>query len=230
MHGLVAILRSGGITLAVIIACSLLALALALERLLMMWRFLDHTRTLGETIKRCLYRGALAEARTACERSPSAAAEIFLVGFERYGRSTDGALEAAVDRERQRTNLALKGHLWLLGTIAASAPFIGLFGTVLGILIAFGEISSTHRTGIDVVGGGIAEALYTTAAGILVAIEALFLYNYFMSRLARIGLEVKLIAEEFVEILRERKSELRPLPTVSSSTEGVGATPASTSA
>jgi biopolymer transport protein ExbB len=164
-------------------------------------------RSLGEAVKRCLYRGAVAEARTACERSTSLAAEIFLVGFERHGRSEGAALEAAVDRERQRVALALKGQLWSLATIGATAPFIGLFGTVWGILRAFEQIGVTHQAGIDVVGPGIAEALVTTAAGIIVAIEAMVIYNYFMARLSRTSLELKLMTEEFVELLREQKPD-----------------------
>lgn len=205
LHGVVQTLKAGGVTLAVILACSILALAVAVERLAALWRFLDRARTLAETVKRCLYRGALADARSACERSSSMAAEFFLVGFERHGRSTENALEAAVDRERQRIGLTLKGQLWSLGTIGAVAPFVGLFGTVWGILRAFNEIGATHQAGIDVVGPGIAEALVTTAAGILVAIEAVVIYNYFMARLQRVSLELKLMAEEFVELLREQK-------------------------
>src|SRR5882672_12633032 len=166
VHGLVEMMKAGGITLGVILLCSILVLAIAVERLVALWKFLDRARTLGETVKRCLYRGAVAEARTACERSTSLAAEFFLVGFERHGRSAEGALEAAVDRERQRVGLTLKGQLWLLATIGAIAPFVGLFGTVWGILRAFEQIGATHQAGIDVVGPGIAEALVTTAAGI----------------------------------------------------------------
>jgi biopolymer transport protein ExbB len=208
LHGFVDTVKAGGITLGVILVCSILVLAIAVERLAALWRFLDRARTLGETVKRCLYRGALAEARTACERSTNLAAEFYLVGFERHGRSSEHALEAAVDRERQRVALALKGQLWSLGTIGATAPFIGLFGTVWGILRAFEQIGVTHAAGIDVVGPGIAEALVTTAAGILVAIEAVVIYNYFMARLAKTALELKLMAEEFVELLREQK----PMP------------------
>jgi biopolymer transport protein ExbB/TolQ len=200
-------IKAGGITLGVILLCSILVLAIAIERLAALWKFLDRARTLGETVKRCLYRGAVAEARTACERSTSLAAEFFLVGFERHGRSSETALEAAVDRERQRIGLTLKGQLWSLGTIGATAPFIGLFGTVLGILQAFKQIGITKQAGIDVVGPGIAEALVTTAAGIVVAIEAVVVYNYFMARLSRTSLELKLMAEEFVELLREQKPE-----------------------
>jgi biopolymer transport protein ExbB/TolQ len=209
LHGFTAAMKAGGVTLGIILFCSVLALSVGIERLAALWRFLDRARTLAETVKRCLYRGALAEARAACERSTSLTAEFFLVGFERHGRSSENALEAAVDRERQRIGLTLKGQLWLLATIGAIAPFIGLFGTVWGILRAFEQIGATHQAGIDVVGPGIAEALVTTAAGIVVAIEAMVIYNYFMARLGRVVLELKLMAEEFVELLREQKPEAR---------------------
>ena len=207
LHGFTQTMKAGGVTLGIIMTCSVLVLAVGIERLTALWRFLDRARTLAETVKRCLYRGAVAEARAACERSSSLAAEFFLVGFERHGRSSEGALEAAVDRERQRVALTLKGQLWLLATIGATAPFIGLFGTVWGILRAFEQIGATHQAGIDVVGPGIAEALVTTAAGIIVAIEAMVIYNYFMARLQRTVLELKLMAEEFVELLREQKPD-----------------------
>jgi biopolymer transport protein ExbB len=206
-QGLLATLKAGGVTLAVILVCSVLVLAIALERFIALWRFLDRARTLAETVKRCLYRGAVADARAACERSSSLAAEFYLVGFERFGRSSDGAVEAAVDRERQRVGLTLKGHLWTLGTVGAIAPFVGLFGTVWGILKAFEQIGLTKQAGIDVVGPSIAEALIVTAAGLLVAIEAVVVYNYFMARLQRTSLELKLMAEEFVELLREQRGK-----------------------
>jgi biopolymer transport protein ExbB/TolQ len=208
-HGFLQTMKAGGPTLALIVFCSVLALAVGIERVVALWRFLDRARTLGETVKRCLYRGAVAEGRAACERSSSPAAEFFLVGFERHGRSSENALEAAVDRERQRVALSLKGQLWLLATIGATAPFVGLFGTVWGILRAFEQIGATHQAGIDVVGPGIAEALVTTAAGIIVAIESMVIYNYFMQRLGRTSLELKLMAEEFVELLREQKPDPR---------------------
>ena len=208
-HGFIQTMKAGGVTLGLIVFCSVLALAVGIERIVALWRFLDRARTLGETVKRGLYRGALAEARAACERSSSLAAEFFLVGFERHGRSSENALEAAVDRERQRVALGLKGQLWILATIGAIAPFVGLFGTVWGILRAFEQIGATHQAGIDVVGPGIAEALVTTAAGIIVAIESMVIYNYFMQRLGRTSLELKLMSEEFVELLREQKPDPR---------------------
>ena len=204
-HSFIDLVKAGGATIALITLCSILVLGIAVERAISLWSFLDRARTLFETVKRCLYRGAIAAARAACERSDSPAGDLFLVGFERHGRSDTQALEAAVDRERQRVALAMKGPLWAVGTIGALAPFIGLFGTVWGIMRAFNEIGAQKKAGIEVVGPGIAEALVTTAAGIAVGIGAVAVYNYFMSRLSRTATELKLMAEEFVELLREQR-------------------------
>jgi biopolymer transport protein ExbB len=207
-HGFMSLVKAGGFTLLFIAFCSIVVLAIAVERVAALWRFVDRARRLAETVKRCLYRGAIAEARAAaCERSSSPIAELFLVGFERHGRSDHAALDAAVERERQRLSIALKGQLWILGTIGATAPFIGLFGTVWGIMRAFNEIGVQHKAGIDVVGPGISEALITTAFGIIVGIESVMIYNFFQARLAKCAMELKLMGEEFVEILRERAPE-----------------------
>src|SRR3954468_23799142 len=202
------LVRQGGLTTAVILLASVLALGVAIERLLVLWGVRSQTRTLGETIARHLLRGDVTSARVAAERSQALAADIFLAGFERAAKSTGPGLDAAVDRERMQAMLKLRSKLWILGTIGASTPFVGLFGTVVGILKSFRDL------GLDVQGGGvggpgavmtgISEALVATAAGIIVAVEAVIFYNYFQSRMARLSVELKRIADEFVELLRER--------------------------
>jgi biopolymer transport protein ExbB/TolQ len=202
------LLKQGGLTTAVILAASVLALGVGIERLLALWGVRTQTRVLGETIAKHLLRGDPASARLAAERSQAMAADIFLAGFERAAKTTGPGLDAAVERERMQTLLKLRSKLWILGTIGASTPFVGLFGTVVGILRSFRDL------GLDVQGGGIggpgtvmtgiSEALVSTAAGIIVAVEAVILYNYFQSRLARMSVELKLISDEFVELLREK--------------------------
>lgn len=200
---LTSLLKAGGFTLAAMLLCSVVALAVAIERLIYLWSFTDRMRALSESVKRCLYRGALAEARTACERSKSPLADVMLVGFERMGRSSPEVLGAAVDRERQRVALGMRGPLWVLGTVGATTPFVGLFGTVVGIMAAFEAIGRSKQAGIEVVGPGIAEALISTAVGIGVAVIALLFFNYFQARLSRTNVELRLLVEEFVELLRE---------------------------
>lgn len=188
-----------------IIGLSVLAVAVALERAAYLYRFLGRARQLAETVNRCLYRGAIAEGRTGCERSKSPLADVFLVGFERLGRGTREAREAAVERERQRVALSMKARLWVLGTIGALSPFVGLYGTVIGIMNAFQAMHEKNAGGFAVVSKGISEALITTAAGILVAVEAVVIYNFFNQHLARISIELRLLVDEFLEALREQE-------------------------
>ncbi len=102
----------------------------------------------------------------------------------------------------------LKGSLWILGTVAASAPFIGLFGTVVGIVKAFHNMSVLGSGGFAVVAGGISEALIATALGLIVAIVALIFYNYFQTRLDRIEAALTIGAARLLEALRvERVAE-----------------------
>lgn len=202
-HSLWDILNMAGYAMYAIVGLSVLTVAVALERLVVQWRFMDRARSLTHTVGRCLERGAFDEARSACERSRSPLAEVFLVGFERLGRTRKDNLAAAVDRERVRVMLGLKTRMWIIGTIGAIAVFVGLFGTVIGIQEAFGRIAETRSNDMAVVSGGLTEALYATAAGILVAVEAVVLYNFFNQRLARIAIELKLLTDEFLEQLDE---------------------------
>ena len=196
-HSLWEILNMAGYAMWAIVALSVLTVAVALERLVVQWRFMDRARALADTVGRCLKRGAYEEARSACERSRSPLAEVFLVGYERLGRTKKDNLAAAVDRERVRVMLGMKSRMWIIGTIGAIAVFVGLFGTVIGIQEAFGRIAETRSNDMAVVSGGLTEALYATAAGILVAVEAVVLYNFFTQRLARIAVELKLLTDEF---------------------------------
>lgn len=229
-------LRLGGVTIAVILLASVLALVVAIERIIALWGVGTKSRELGQRIARHLMRGELIAARSAADRSTALASDLFRAGFERAARSTGEGLTAAVDRERIQLALKMKRGLWILGTIGATAPFVGLFGTVWGIMRSFKDL------GLDVEAGGsggpatvmtgISEALIATAVGIIVAVEAVVLYNVFQARLARVNVELKLIVEEFLELLREQAPSgrlLLPPPEVPPSPEPAPATVASAS-
>jgi biopolymer transport protein ExbB len=173
----------------------------AIERTIALYKFVGRASDLSDTVNRCLTRGAVGEARSACERSPSPVADIFLVGYERLGRAKPEHVATAVHRERLRVGQALRNRLWMLGTIGATAPFVGLFGTVVGIMSAMGGFKGDEEVRFSMVSGPISEALVVTAAGILVAVEAVILFNYFSQRAARIVGEMKLLTDEFLELL-----------------------------
>jgi biopolymer transport protein ExbB/TolQ len=204
------LLTQGGGALGVVLAFSVTALAVAIERAIGQWKFVSRARSLGDTVTRCLARGALEEGRSACERSQSPVADIFLVGYERLGRAKPEHVATAVNRERLRVNQDLRVRLWMLGTIGATAPFVGLFGTVVGIMKAMGGFKADEEVKFTTVSGPISEALVVTAVGILVAVGAVILFNYFSQRAARIATEMKLLTDEFLELLLDTPSETQP--------------------
>src|SRR5690606_26490474 len=116
----------------------------------------------------------------------------------------------AVHRERLRVNQDLRSRLWMLGTIGATAPFVGLFGTVVGIMTAMGGFKADDEVKFSMVSGPISEALIVTAAGILVAVEAVILFNFFSQRANRVATEMKLLTDEFLELLLESPGETQP--------------------
>jgi len=117
---------------------------------------------------------------------------------------------SAVNRERLRVNQDLRSRMWLLGTIGATAPFVGLFGTVFGIMRAMGSFRADEEVKFTTVSGPISEALIVTAVGIVVAVAAVIVFNYFSQRVARVATEMKLLTDEFLELLLDPPSETQP--------------------
>jgi len=204
------LMSHGGGAMWVVLAFSVTALAVAIERSIAQWNFVTRARTLGETVTRCLGRGAVEESRSACERSPSPIADVFLVGYEHLNRAKPEHVATAVHRERLRVNQDLRSRLWMLGTIGATAPFVGLFGTVVGIIIAMNKLDPNETVKLGVVAGPISSALIVTAAGILVAVMAVLLFNFFSQRSNRIATELKLLTDEFLELLLDQPGDLQP--------------------
>jgi len=204
------LLSHGAGAMWVVLAFSVVALTVAIERVLAQWQFVTRARSLGDIVRRCLARGALEEGRSACERSRSPVADIFLVGYERLGRAKPEHVATAVHRERLRVNQDLRARLWMLGTIGATAPFVGLFGTVVGIMSAMNDFKGDEEVKFTRISGPISQALIVTAAGILVAVGAVVLFNFFSQRANRIATEMKLLSDEFLELLLDPPSETQP--------------------
>jgi biopolymer transport protein ExbB/TolQ len=123
------------------------------------------------------------------------------------GPGTDDLADAvyrALERVKERETALLRKGLGVLGTVASSAPFVGLFGTVVGIINAFGRLSGGG--GLDVVGPGISEALVATAFGLLVAIPAVMFFNYFTGRVELFVVDMNDVSAEFVDyVLKEKR-------------------------
>jgi len=193
------LMNHGGYAMWVILGFSLVAVAVAIERAIAQWQFTTRARALADTVLRCLSRGAVDESRSACERSPSPLADVFLVGYERLHRGKPENVAAAVHRERQRVTQDLRAHLWVLATVGATAPFVGLFGTVIGIMSAMSSFEGDETVKFSMVSGPISQALVVTAAGILIAVAAVIIFNFFNQRAGRVSVEMKLLTDEFLE-------------------------------
>ena len=110
-----------------------------------------------------------------------------------------GAVGRALERSVSLTAAEMKKGIGGLATIGSSAPFIGLFGTVIGIVNAFTGIAQSGSGGLAAVSAGIAEALITTAFGILVAVPAVMAFNYFTTRLERFQIEMSNSSAELLD-------------------------------
>ncbi|HEY5611553.1 MAG TPA: MotA/TolQ/ExbB proton channel family protein, partial [Thermoanaerobaculia bacterium] len=111
----------------------------------------------------------------------------------------------AIERETLMTTAEMRKGLGNLATISTTGPFIGLFGTVVGIIRAFQGMAATGSGGIGAVSAGIAEALATTAFGLFVAIPAVWMYNYFMNKIERFQVEMSNASSELVDYFIKNK-------------------------
>ena len=115
------------------------------------------------------------------------------------------AAERAIEREALVTTADMKKGLSGLATIGTTAPFIGLFGTVIGIINAFRGMAMTGSGGIAAVSAGIAEALVTTALGLFVAIPAVWMFNIFMNNIERFQVEMSNSSNELIDYFIKRR-------------------------
>lgn len=145
------------------------------------------------------------------ERSP--VAHVFKAGYielsKLKGNEADAGhlqgidnVERALRRAQTSEVTQLESKLAFLATVGSNAPFVGLFGTVWGIMVAFTKISSQGASGIDVVAGPIAEALIVTAFGLFAAIPAGVAYNYFYSKIKVLGAEMDNFSNDFLNITK----------------------------
>jgi len=166
----------------VLIGCSIVTLAISLERAWYFWkRSGDPDETLATTAAK-IRAGQMKEAIWTCESSSHPLGQVAAAVF-RVGRRKGEGYEEKMQVELSQQKLLLERNLNILGTMAAIAPLIGLLGTVWGIMRAFHDMAATGSAAPTVVAAGVAEALITTAAGLIVAVPALVLYNHFSGKL-----------------------------------------------
>jgi len=189
-HGLdlLTIINQGAIATYPLIFLSIISVTVVLERLWSLRNISSATLRICESLMDPIKKGQWDLAIAICrQNSDSPAARIFLRIFD---KGTSQPLEAvntfATEAMFEETQI-LKKNLWILGTVASSAPFIGLLGTVVGIIKSFESMAIAGTGGFAVVAAGISEALVATALGLAVAIIALIFYNYFQTRISSVN-------------------------------------------
>lgn len=157
-----------------------------------------------------LYRGLSEKTNNGLAAIFVAAMREWKKSFEKGAKSAlalqtriDKAMDLALTREMEK----LEGRLGFLATTGSAAPFIGLFGTVIGIMTSFQAIAASKNTSLSVVAPGIAEALLATAIGLLAAIPAVIAYNKLSSDANKIGMRMEGFADEFSAILSRQIDE-----------------------
>ena len=185
---LIDIIHKGAIATYPLILLSIISVTVVLERLWSLKNMGSVTLRITESLLEPIKKGQRDLAIAICKQnSQSPAARIFLNVLEREGsQGLDTASTFATEAMFEETQ-KLKKHLWILGTVASSAPFIGLLGTVVGIIKAFESMAVAGTGGFAVVAAGISEALVATALGLAVAIIAVIFYNYFQTRISTLN-------------------------------------------
>ena len=175
------------------------------------------SRYFVQAVAGVLRQGKLEEAIKIAERNKkSHIAKVVATGLQDFQSSQSSGMpeseiieasKRALDRSVALVHSDLKRGLGALATIGATAPFVGLFGTVVGIINAFKSIAESKATGLSAVAGGISEALVATAIGLFVAVPAVWAYNYFTGKVEAFDVEMDNSSKELVNyfIIRRHK-------------------------
>jgi len=189
-HGLdlLTIIHQGAIATYPLIFLSIISVTVVLERLWSLKNISSATLRISESLLDTIKKGQKDLAIAICrQNSDSAAGRIFLRIFDKETSQPLETANAFASEAMFEETQILKKHLWILGTVASSAPFIGLLGTVVGIIKSFESMAIAGTGGFAVVAAGISEALVATALGLAVAIVALIFYNYFQTRISNVN-------------------------------------------
>ncbi len=199
------ILVKGGVMMIPIALCSVIAVAILIERLISLRKIQINARTFVLQVKNLLLRHQIDEAIMLCKQTPGPIASITKAGLLKHNRPRE-EIKDAIEGAARAEVYHLERYLGILGTVAAIAPLIGFLGTVTGMIKAFMEIQARGgNVDASVLAGGIWEALITTAAGLSVGIPALIFYNWLQSKVERHVFEMQDSSNELLDMLLDKE-------------------------
>ena len=204
-------LIDGGIFMWVILLASVSGLAVIIEK---MYTFLSKEKKLSENEKNQLYKalrtGNREEILKLCKDKTDSVSKSVTkivsnmdINFDELDNSHRQVIEGIISESILEQTTELEKGMSLLGTVVNAAPQLGLLGTVTGMIAAFSALTRNGTSTAKIVAGGISEALYTTAFGLIVAIPALVFYNYFNRRIDVIVSEMERAALQFLSRVKD---------------------------
>ncbi len=188
--------------------CSLISLAVFIERLLQLRRSKTDTRSFMPRLREALRQGNVKRAQELCDETPGAVSLIIKSGLNRHDKGKE-QIESAMEVTGLLEIAQMERNAKILSIIAHIAPLIGLLGTVLGFIQAFGEMRASGMMDVSTtqIGAAMEFALETTAAGLAVAIPTVVAYNYIVSRIEASLLEIQTAASEVLDLLLHGKEK-----------------------
>jgi biopolymer transport protein TolQ len=191
---------------------ALASLTIIIERLIVFLTSNSESRSFAARMGGMLSQGQLAQAAgTSLGKKVGHLGRVIGAGLTAYrlapANNRDLAVESvarALERQAQREVASLKRGLAVLATVGATSPFVGLLGTVMGIVTAFQKMAASGSGGLGTVSAGIAEALYTTAGGLLVAIPAVMAYNFLQGWVDSRAVDISESSNEFLDVVAKQ--------------------------
>ena len=201
------LITQGGFLMWPIMGCSIVGLAIAIERFIALRRASIDTREFMDTMRQVLLHNRTQEAIDICDETDAPVARIMKAGILKQNRGKEEVREAINDAGHLEIP-RLDRHLSYLATCANIAPLLGLLGTVSGMIKAFAQIQNKRgQVNPADLAEGISNALLTTAAGLAVAIPMLVIYNYFVTRVDNMVVEMEISSSELLELLTHHKGD-----------------------
>jgi len=198
------IVAKGGWLMVAIFICSLVAVAIIVERWINLHKAKINAHSFFMEIKGLILKGDITEAIERCRKTPGPVTSILRAGIERYDQTKEEIKEAVESSGKMEVH-NLERYLGVLATVAAVAPLLGFLGTVTGMIKAFMRIEALGgNVNASVLAGGIWEALVTTASGLTVGIPVLIFYNYFQGKVDRFVYEMEESSSKLLEALSKR--------------------------
>ena len=192
--------------MSIILLCLILGLAIAIERIITLNLATTNTKKLLAGVEGSLSSGGVTAAKELCKNTKGPVASIFTQGLMRMSEGIGMVEKSIISYGSVEMGKLEKGMVWI-SLFISLAPMLGFMGTVIGMISAFDDIAEANTINASIVAGGIKIALITTVSGLIVAIILQVFYNYILSKIDSIVLDMEEASMDLVDILYKRKLE-----------------------